>query len=341
MFARRALSVVLGLGWSLAVPAMLTLCFYEHVLARTPSAWFGATDSEAQRRMLITVVVFVLLASLVVYWRSARRQPATLSARHFAMGLGAALAITGALSLAVSRLLPFGESYRVRGLGMLPTLKTGDELRVVPRRFSAMKPPLRGELVQFESPQRVNPSENVLRVIGLQGDRVEVRAGFVAINGWQVPTCDVGRYFRWGSDGETNARMILEFLDDRVYLTVHEPLGPGYPEFLVPVGEVFVLGDNRSQARDSRTWRGEQPSGLPLSAIRGSVDRLLLSKLSADQVDTTATGKPPEFLFNLPGQDVVELEQGIKACLKDRPALTHPPRVESLVPPASVSAASL
>jgi hypothetical protein len=68
--------------------------------------------------------------------------------------------------------------------------------------------------------------------------------------------------------------LVLEFLDGRAYLVAvmrdrngYEPTGP----WVVPRGELFVLGDNRGNSSDSRAWSGGKGGFVPPENLIGSV----------------------------------------------------------------------
>jgi len=108
----------------------------------------------------------------------------------------------------------------VRGYSMEPTLHQEERLLVekLSYRFHA---PQRGDIVVLKVVQE--PIPLVKRVIGLPGETVEIRQGKVYVNGQHL---------------------------DEPYLQ-QAPYG-NMPARQVPVGSVFVLGDNRNNSNDSR-----------------------------------------------------------------------------------------
>ena len=139
------------------------------------------------------------------------------------------------------------QNFKVEGSSMHPTLEGGQYLlvnklvyfRVDPERWSRMVPfwkveeaerafaahgPERGEVVVFHFPED-HSRDFVKRVIGLPGDRVEIREGTVVVNGREL---------------------------DEPYITAHDTSGMG--PLALREGEYFVLGDNRQGSNDSRNW---------------------------------------------------------------------------------------
>jgi signal peptidase I len=111
---------------------------------------------------------------------------------------------------------------RVDGFSMRPTLENGEYVLVYKLAYK-LSDPQRGDIVVFRYP--VNPSEDLIkRVIGLPGDVIKVANGVVTVN-------------------------------DRV---ITEPYIAAAPEYdgmwLVPPGQLFVLGDNRNDSSDSHAW---------------------------------------------------------------------------------------
>ena len=99
--------------------------------------------------------------------------------------------------------------------------------RIVAFRFSYMlSDPARYDVIIFRYP-RDESQLYVKRIVGLPGETVNIRDGRVYINDSQIPL----RY---------------DFIRDN-------PQG-NYGPFFVPEYSYFVLGDNRNNSEDSRSW---------------------------------------------------------------------------------------
>ena len=112
----------------------------------------------------------------------------------------------------------------VSGRSMDPSLETGDRL-VVDRIGSEWGPIRRFDMVVFECPDSPGV-DYVKRVVGLPGERLELRRGELYVDGEFVEQ-------RFPHEGE-------EFST--------------YPEVTLGEDEYYVLGDNRPRSRDSRAF---------------------------------------------------------------------------------------
>ena len=74
------------------------------------------------------------------------------------------------------------QTYHIPSPSMHPTLIEGDHL-VVNKLLYRLRGPKRGEIVVFRAPRDADPNEPeyIKRLVGLPGDTIEVRAGYVAV----------------------------------------------------------------------------------------------------------------------------------------------------------------
>lgn len=179
------------------------------------------------------------------------------------------------------------EPFRIPSGSMLPTLLIGDHLFVnkfvygvkVPFtdvRLPEIREPQRGDIVVFtvaRTPTRIAPTDRspdwpteefVKRIVGLPGDRVEVRDGVVSVNG-RVLERSGGEDTFVDEEGR-RLEHFIEDLDGRAHAVLDDPAHPGLPQraFTVEPGRYFVLGDNRDYSNDSRGW-----GTVPLRDLKG------------------------------------------------------------------------
>ena len=162
------------------------------------------------------------------------------------------------------------EAFKIPSGSMIPTLTIGDHLLVNkfiygPRipftdtRIFTWKDPKRGEIIVFKYPE--NEDKNFIkRVVGLPGDKIEIKKGILFINDRPVPITGLGVYEGTeqggGSPYYDKPKMFEEDLGAVKHriLYLHDQSGYDFGPKLVPNESVFVMGDNRDNSQDSRVW---------------------------------------------------------------------------------------
>jgi len=145
-------------------------------------------------------------------------------------------------------------------------------------RILSFSDPHRGDIVVFKNHKDGN-KDYIKRVIGMPGDKIEVREGHLAINGEPVKKEFIGvgaKVCHGGGD----APQYRETLDNGVSYIVQECSGDrgqldNVGPYVVPAGHYFMMGDNRDESQDSRV---ESAVGyIPKDAIVGKAERLFFS----------------------------------------------------------------
>lgn len=155
------------------------------------------------------------------------------------------------------------EPFRIPSGSMIPTLLIGDfilvnkftygiRLPVLNAKVFELGSPKRGDVVVFRYPE--DPSTPFIkRVVGLPGDRIGYADKTLRINGEPVEQAPRGVYDDGGSGAEADLR--YETLGTTVHPILIERERPSLDsEVVVPEGHYFVMGDNRDNSRDSRSW---------------------------------------------------------------------------------------
>lgn len=256
---------------------------------------------------------FVPFGFLVLFWLWAkrpsrtRRGQFTWKSRH-AWGVGATVLIACLMILR-----GFYQPFWVPTGSMKPALMPGDYVLAAPSNSYV---PRRGDVVVFK--HTVSETDYVKRLIGLPGDRVQMRGGIVILNGEplsQTPTEDLRElkapigpaksFPRCSNDpvglgGECLKTQFFEAMPDATPHRVLNIETNGFvddtTEFTVPAGNYFFIGDNRDNSLDSRYSAAVGGLGfVPASHIIGPARLVLFSSRGASLLSIWAW-RPDRFL---------------------------------------------
>jgi signal peptidase I len=190
---------------------------------------------------------------------------------------GESIFIALALALIIRAFLV--QAFSIPSGSMEPTLLVGDYLLVNKLAYGIRNPftnnvliplgtPQRGDVVVFLYPQDTS-KDYIKRVIGLPGDRVEIRNKKLYLNGQltEIPP----------PSKDPNASHAV-YRDPEITPTERDNLGP----VVVPKDSFFVMGDNRDRSYDSRFW-----GFVPMKDLRGRAFIIYFSWAGSGQPQAT------------------------------------------------------
>jgi signal peptidase I len=172
-------------------------------------------------------------------------------ARRTVIDYGLTALIAVALAILVQSFVV--KPYLIPSTSMANTLVPGQRV-LVDRLVYHYRAPHRGDIIVFRRPE---PPHDVLikRVVGLPGDLLSLRGGYLYINGVRARDSFVDKIAG-----------VTEPTDPANPYASTQPGAPwslAHP-FRVPAGQYFVMGDNRTDSSDSRYW-----GTVPRSSIIG------------------------------------------------------------------------
>lgn len=113
------------------------------------------------------------------------------------------------------------QQYIVEQTSMMPTIVEGQRI-IINKTAYLFDSPNRGDVIVFYPPSASNRIPLIKRVIGLPGEKIEIKSGLVFIN---------------------DSHIMEPY--------IKEPPNYKLEEYIIPMNHYFVLGDNRNGSNDS------------------------------------------------------------------------------------------
>jgi signal peptidase I len=249
--------------------------FIAFALLNVP--WLAVLALYFPGRWLVPVLLLTFLASVCIWifgivdaWRHAAARQDYVPGRWQTSGLYALVFIVLNLvalpALTIHIRENYFEPFRIPAASMEPSVLRGDFL-VADKRYNC--PGCKHRIEPGDVAIMAMPNDRtrlfIKRVIALPGDRVTIEGRTVSVN---------GRPLSAGAADAGAAEFIERSLNGREWVVQWGSAGALGPriDLTVPPGEVFVLGDNRGNSRDSR-----QQGTVPLEDVIGRARQIWFS----------------------------------------------------------------
>ncbi len=172
------------------------------------------------------------------------------------------------------------EPFRIPTSSMVPTLRIGDHIFVSKYNFGLSIPftpwqlvswggPSRGDVVVFLFPKDKS-LHYIKRVMAIPGDKIEFKDKEILVNGEVVPrelVEDPAVIASINGEGKPDLDVYRETFNGKSYYVryskkKHHELLRISQETIVPDDQYFMVGDNRDDSYDSRSWGSVQRADI-------------------------------------------------------------------------------
>jgi|WetSurMetagenome_2_1015567.scaffolds.fasta_scaffold238881_2 signal peptidase I len=131
-------------------------------------------------------------------------------------------------------------------------------------QFPGLRKPERGDIIVFKYPQD-ETLDYIKRCIAVPGDTLEMQQGLVYVNHKpEGETTFLEKKFDYEENQYINYYRVKTPLGKTYTIRRYDGYSPDFPAVVVPPGHLFMMGDNRDNSADSRSW-----GFMPVQNIRG------------------------------------------------------------------------